>query len=201
MGYTNLERGGKVQVQCPICKRLFMAFPSRIRAGRSRYCSRACLSAYKSQAYIGNKRRHLSGPDHPHWKGGPPRKICPVCGNVFYGWVTQTCSHTCGHVLSARYTNGSGNPNWKGQEVHLMRHYDSLIPPTKPKVCDICGGDNRIFVHHLDGNRTHNTTGNVTYVCQHCHTILHFLAKHPHANTVNMRLIQEFIARLNPQER
>jgi len=39
--------------------------------------------------------------------------------------------------------------------------------------CDICGGEQNLQRHHLDGDISNNTEANVEIVCQDCHTASH----------------------------
>lgn len=183
MSYSNLERGGKIIISCKECGRIFYAMPSRIKSGRCHFCSRVCSSKWKARTYVGRPgHHHPIGARNPNWRPDyHTPKTCPICFEIFIG-MGKTCSAKCGHILKGRGMERQNNPFWKGEKVHLMRHYEELMN-NKPKICDICGGDHRIFVHHLDGDRTHNVSNNLIYMCQHCHTIFHFLIKHPNYNS------------------
>ena len=52
--------GGKLQVECHYCHRVFACPPNRIRRSSHVYCSRSCM----------NKGRDCRGPNNPAWKGG-----------------------------------------------------------------------------------------------------------------------------------
>jgi len=56
------NKGIKVERVCEKCKKHFWVWPSRIKRGRSKYCSRKC------QNEIFAKKCH--GETHPRWKGG-----------------------------------------------------------------------------------------------------------------------------------
>ena len=42
-----------------------------------------------------------------------------------------------------------------------------------PKVCELCGSDRNIDVHHKDGNHLNNSFDNLITVCRSCHLKLH----------------------------
>jgi len=42
-----------------------------------------------------------------------------------------------------------------------------------PKICEECGGINRIEVHHIDGNRDNNQRENLKTLCKRHHNNLH----------------------------
>ena len=39
--------------------------------------------------------------------------------------------------------------------------------------CEICGGERNLQRHHINGNPTDNTLGNVSILCQACHAYVH----------------------------
>lgn len=42
------------------------------------------------------------------------------------------------------------------------------------RVCILCGSADRVHIHHIDGDRTHNTKENIMTLCVSCHTYVHW---------------------------
>ena len=156
---------------CRECGKQFKAFPSRIKNGRSLYCSRSCSSAMKVCLYKGRDGVHRYGPDNPNWKGIRIPKNCPVCGDIFVG-PSRTCSVKCGHILQAIHVSREANGNWVNREIWLRRHYREIILKAG-SVCSRCGRKNGLLVHHRNGNRTDNATSNLAILCPSCHQYVH----------------------------
>src|SRR5688572_7574911 len=72
---------------CIICKRQFVTYPSRIRSGKGKYCSKQC----KDKASV----EIMSGEKNPKWKG------VDVSNSALHSWIHRnlgfpdTCEH-CG---------------------------------------------------------------------------------------------------------
>lgn len=104
-------RGGKEVTECEICGNEFGYYPSD---KEGLYCS----DCVENEAW--RTPPHLSGPEHPRWKGGKVEVECAVCDvtverypSNFTGEVAF-CSETCqGEWLSESFT-GEGHPNWEG---------------------------------------------------------------------------------------
>lgn len=43
----------------------------------------------------------------------------------------------------------------------------------KGGACSLCGSENRIEVHHINGDRTNNRIENLIPVCSNCHILIH----------------------------
>ena len=177
-GSTNLERYGSVTVTCLQCGQAFHSPPSRIRNGRARYCSRACSSAMKREAYKGRNLspgQRRTGADNPNWRGRRVARACPVCGDVFAS-PQKTCSVRCGHILQAEAVSKEGNGNWRDEGTWLLRNYATLVRKAK---CARCGRTKRLLVHHVDGDRTHNVPDNLVVLCPSCHQRAHHALRSP----------------------
>lgn len=111
---TNLKRGGPVVTTCEQCGIEFGVFPSKLRAGRGRFCSKACDSEWKRRTYVGRTttREYARGPAHPNWRGGPRRGVCVICEATYetHSPVQQTCSESCGRKLFGLRVRGANNP-------------------------------------------------------------------------------------------
>lgn len=55
----------------------------------------------------------------------------------------------------------------------MMRDYRVKCISEKGKYCYICGDEENIDVHHIDGDRTNNKLNNLIPVCRYCHTGIH----------------------------
>lgn len=55
---------------------------------------------------------------------------------------------------------------------HTARKIAYLIEQRK-KICEICGSEKNIDVHHRDGNYHNNSSDNLMNVCRSCHLKLH----------------------------
>ena len=171
----NKDKCGTITVSCKQCGCAFKSSPSRIRNGRSTFCSRVCSSLWKSATYKGRPGNPRYGVDNPNWKGVRRPKPCPICGTVFTS-PTLTCSVTCGHKLQAQKITKEGNPNYKTEEVYLESEsrYRQIIDPRRLKSCEECGTSTRqLVVHHIDEDRFHNIDSNLRVLCYSCHTKVH----------------------------
>lgn len=54
-----------------------------------------------------------------------------------------------------------------------MSDYRERCLTEKGNVCIICGEEENIDVHHIDGNRTNNSIENLIPVCRYCHIGIH----------------------------
>ncbi len=62
--------------------------------------------------------------------------------------------------------------NWKGG-VHVYRKL--LERSGVKKACLLCKIENEMVLvaHHIDHNRSNNTTDNLTWLCMNCHHLVH----------------------------
>lgn len=54
-----------------------------------------------------------------------------------------------------------------------MTDYRNKCLREKDEICEICGSDENILVHHLDGDRSNNAIENLVPVCDGCHRQIH----------------------------
>ena len=69
--------------------------------------------------------------------------------------------------ISERY-KGKGNPNYKNG----IRTGKRMILEVN-KICQECGSDERLEVHHKDKNRKNNNLNNLQLLCRSCHSKQH----------------------------
>jgi hypothetical protein len=169
---TNLLRHGTVETKCIECYVQMKTAPSRLKNGRSKYCSSKCRALGLAKRYKGRKGMQRFGENNPNWRGRRSEKVCPICSTKFKS-INATCSNKCGHVLHAMKIATTGNGNWISNTIYNKRNYRKLINTSK---CSVCGNEKRVVAHHIDGNRSHNVALNLVALCHWCHTTLHFLA-------------------------
>ena len=75
-GKKNPRWKEKTRQICKWCGKEFYVFPSKIKYGAGKFCSRKCMG----KSYSQNRR----GEKHPRWAGGLIKKICPICKKEFY---------------------------------------------------------------------------------------------------------------------
>ena len=55
----------------------------------------------------------------------------------------------------------------RGTSTRRLKRY------TAPKLCAICGSDERLQCHHKDGNPLHTDLTNLQWLCTSCHNLVH----------------------------
>lgn len=71
---------------------------------------------------------------------------------------------------------GERNNSFKDGLSHYRNVYDSK--PNKSTVCEKCGSDKRLHVHHIDFNRKNNLPQNLQLLCKSCHSKVHNFVHH-----------------------
>jgi len=125
----------KIERICPICGKVFYAYPSYIKKGWGIYCSRKCKGIgqttkvekicpicgkvfYTTPSHIKRGEGiYCSRKCYGVGKSTKVEKICPICGKVFYttpcdikkGWGIY-CSRKC----KSMSLTGEHSPMWKG---------------------------------------------------------------------------------------
>lgn len=147
---------------CPICGKQFSTSNKRrktcsrecavasIRLSRKKVISKPCIVCGKEFLSVPHKnkktcssechRKSLSGEKHCNWKGGKVKKVCLVCGKIFY--VKQCREQTarfCTQRCAREYLSGSNHPLWKGGKV--------------TKICDQCGKEFKVTPALTDKSR------------------------------------------------
>lgn len=103
---------------------------------------------------------------------------CPVCDNTFDVPPSSQkvcCSIPCRTIHMRRMFSGTDNPNWKETKVirpqskRALRNHIVM----RDKVCQDCGSDKKLQVHHIDSNPTNNSESNLVLLCKECHAKRH----------------------------
>jgi hypothetical protein len=130
---------------CEICGRLMETRPSRIRAGRGKYCSKECYTIGQVGVHTGRKFSEESREKIRQSKIGEKNPA------YIHG-------HNHNHI---RYMAGFTTTLRK-----RIKERDNYT-------CQKCGNRERLQIHHLDHDPLHNDPKNLTTWCIHCHMIHH----------------------------
>lgn len=163
--------------ECSVCGREFYVSPLEIRRG-GRYCTRTCMGKdYAAQAALKK-----------------PRILCSVCSRLLAnpGPPSQrrkTCSPACANEAKRRAKAADRNPNFKGDEAAKIRWRSQAAT-----ACAVCGGDDRLALHHVVYRQTVIRAGGDPYdprdsltACTHCHTGHH----HGQRSRIELRLLRD----------
>lgn len=145
---------------CSVCNAEFSVEIDRQHSRARKTCSKKCL--------------HVASSQHFHSK----RKttICKQCGTEFTykpSRARQFCSRQCA------YRWFSDHPilhkGRQGKLVKLPRTWNSIRRAIlkRDKVCQDCGTDKKLHVHHIDRNRKNNNPDNLITLCRLCHAKRH----------------------------
>lgn len=77
-------------------------------------------------------------------------------------------------VGSGGHQQGTNNHQYKDGLSNYKDNYRKWNPNIK--LCEICGSNRHLVVHHIDGNRKHSTPDNLIMLCRSCHATVHKLA-------------------------
>lgn len=104
------------------------------------------------------------------------KKICPVCGKVFYTPTTEKgknkicCSYSCSNTY---FRSGENNGMYKGSNLSGRNSYITICFRHHPHKCCVCGEEKIIAVHHYDGNHNNNDISNLIPLCPTHHCYIH----------------------------
>lgn len=145
----------RITLSCEVCGKPFETHPYRIKTAK--VCSLKCLYALR------HKRASVS-------------LICAWCGKTFYRIRARNsklpyCSKECLKQGTGRpYSAGSAAlyispqyaPDWRNIRRRILRrdHY----------ACRICGCAEKLHVHHVDHDTTHNDPSNLITLCASCNS-------------------------------
>ena len=117
------------------------------------------------------EKKLSKGSNNPNYKGAKP--YCKDCGAKI-SWQRKRCS-TC-HTLFLQSRTDSKNPNWKNGISFLP--YDSKFNKNlKEKIkirdnyiCQECGTDLNLSIHHIDYDKNNNIEENLITLCFTCNS-------------------------------
>lgn len=103
---------------------------------------------------------------------------CPICGNSFDVPPSSQkvcCSIPCRTAHMKAMFSKEKNPNWKETKHIRPASKRSLRDHIKArdKICQDCGSDKGLQVHHIDSDPSNNTDANLVLLCKPCHASRH----------------------------
>jgi len=63
---------------------------------------------------------------------------------------------------------GEGNPRYT-HGIHMYRN----LALNQSSECSFCKSNEKLQVHHIDGNRLNNQLNNLVVLCSYCHRYIH----------------------------
>ncbi len=127
-------KGGKIKRICEICGTEFSVFPSDIKTGEGRFCSKKCMGEWFS--------KNLKGENSANWKNGASfEPYCPKFNNEFKEYIREKFGRVCflcqkteeenGRRLSVHHCNYDKdclcNDNLTCQFIPLCRSCNSKV--------------------------------------------------------------------------
>lgn len=192
-----------MQVKCQVCNKEFTTYPSRIKKGAGKFCSRECfISTYTNKVECTCKNcgktysvaKSQKGKDYcskecmeehfyktGKWEG-KVKVLCQNCGREVkrYGGG-KFCSHKC-------YWESMKLPEDELKKRQLKRLHYYRFGGNREKclerdnhTCTACGSTENLVVHHIDGTgyksvgfkNMNNDLDNLQTLCESCHNSLH----------------------------
>lgn len=117
------------EIICKQCGKIVKRVPSKIKRSKKHFCSLKCFCEYSKKD------------NHPSWKGGKTKRICPICGDVFFRFSsisTVFCSRKCYGKWCSTNRIKENNPNWQGGKL---------------MVCPECGTEFWMLPRHIEQGR------------------------------------------------
>lgn len=153
----------KVEKTCLWCGEKFFVYPSEIRKGGGKFCSRSCATTHRNtfdnptrsdevRAKISLHHADVSGEKNP----------------MYMRRGAQAPSYK------------DGRKSFSGDIYRRM-----LLASGRKQECEICKATERLHVHHIDGDHGNNVLENLTWVCVKCHNLI----KHPHERDKHGRFV------------
>jgi len=109
---------------CLVCNNEFMLYPSYLKKGGGKFCSRKCYGRWASKNMQGEKAKA--------WKGGKMVRTCISCKKGFKKHPSRLkdgkgifCSKKCRGLWIKKYQSGKNSPNWKDGSTpinKIIRH-------------------------------------------------------------------------------
>jgi 5-methylcytosine-specific restriction endonuclease McrA len=151
----SIKNPKKIKKKCLICDKDISIFPSRIKDGKGKFCSKKCYAKWQSENRIGKNSYN--------WKGGEIEKQCVICNKVFYAIparkdIRLTCSRKCLGKWHSKNIIKERVGSWKGgitplivkiRGCFLYRQWRSDIFTRDSFLCQECGKNGGIEAHHI----------------------------------------------------
>lgn len=160
-----------IELTCQECGKAFSLYPSQVKRGKGKYCSRKC-----------------------HSDAGRVERICETCGIGFTarasvvkkGW-DRYCSAKC-YGIAQRSQTGEASRTWRGGRIITIGGYVAVKAPWRTSAKrdgyilehrmvleDAIGRPLRSdeVVHHINGDKRDNRLSNLTILTNSEHAALH----------------------------
>jgi hypothetical protein len=118
-----------------------------------------------------SKKYNIGLPKYSSIKWEKIEKRCPICHDIFttlkgHKREKATCSYSCSNTY---FRSGEQNGNYKDspatyRKTCIKKHGDA---------CLLCGFNDIIEAHHIDGNRKNNKHNNLVPLCPNHHRLIH----------------------------
>ena len=171
-------QGGKISQACEWCGSEFKTHRCQVKLGFGRFCSRACLAAWKAGV--------SSGENSVHWKGGPVTMVCEQCGKpyevprrIYNSRTPRYCSQKCMGEWRKEHWQREGHPIWQGlsDEPYAEDWTEELRARIRARdgnkcvICEAVEVDNgrRLSVHHIDYDKQNSRDANLISLCINHH--------------------------------
>lgn len=132
---------------CQYCGKEFETFPSEVKKGHGKFCSRTCSMRYRNThdnpAWIEDVRAKISA-NHADVSGNKNPMFCRK-GDAAPSYI-------------------DGRNSFKGEPYRRI-----LLASGIECKCVMCGTVERLSVHHIDGNHKNNDIKNLVWLCYSCH--------------------------------
>lgn len=138
---------------CLWCGKTFLTYPSEIRKGGGKFCSRSCATSHRNTY-------------------NNPAKLAEVRAKI-----SKHHADVSGEKNPMYMKRGAESPSYKdGRNSFTGDIYRRiLLASGRKQECEVCKARENLHVHHIDGDHEHNVLENLTWVCVKCHN----LVKHP----------------------
>jgi len=148
-------------IECSNCGKEFNKSPSKIK--EKNYCCRNCV--HESQTVFIDVECGCCGKP---LKRKPHELKSSKSGKLF-------CSKSCAVSKNNELRRDENHPNWNGGNASGYYRRKGLRESNGQ--CEVCGYDKVseiLQVHHIDGNRTNNSSDNLQILCPTCHCEIHW---------------------------
>jgi len=140
---------------CQHCGKEFYVYPSYIKVGGGKFCSKECWYKYKHNKV---------------------KRICEQCGKEFEARpsvVKMGNGKFCSRKCMGASKSGMNHKDWKGNEVGYATLHDWVRqnkPKPKPNACEICGKvTTKLDAANISGEYKRDLNDFI-YLCKKCHT-------------------------------
>ena len=151
---------------CATCQKPFNAPVKEINRGNGRYCSIPC-------------GRHHVRPIKTH----EPNVACAYCNTPFWRRASNMSGSKSGLYFCCREHKDAAQ-RIGGIEAIQPDHYGTTLKDYRDiafrnltKICNRCGYDKFVVVHHKDRNHSNNDLSNLEILCPNCHALEHWAKK------------------------